>query len=63
VDATPSAPAREPRAAMVAASLPHGSTVLPQTATPATLQLFAGTLALLLAAMGFGFARRARRLA
>jgi Ca-activated chloride channel family protein len=49
VDVTPTAPAKEPRAALVAASMPYGSVQLPQTATPATLQLLLGALSLLLA--------------
>ena len=61
VDATPSAPAGAPRAAMVAAAAPHGLAHLPQTATPATLQLLVGMLSLLLAATMFGVVRLGRR--
>ena len=49
VDASPTAPAGNPRAAMVAAAAPHGSVNLPQTATPAMLQLLVGMLSLMIA--------------
>ena len=59
VDATATAPAGTPRAALVAASAPHGAVNLPQTATPATLQLLMGAIALVLAAITLLLARRA----
>lgn len=55
VDVAPTGPA-EAKTAMVAGNLPHGMT-LPQTDTPATLQLLLGLAALLFAAM-LQFARR-----
>jgi Ca-activated chloride channel family protein len=59
VDLTPTAPAKEPRAAMVATAAAQGSVHLPQTATPAALQLLVGVLSLLLAAL-VGAMRRKR---
>jgi Ca-activated chloride channel family protein len=62
VDVTPTAPATNPRATMVKASPPHGyvdGTQLPQTDTPAMLQLLLGLLALSAAAMFAVSGRRA----
>ena len=57
VDVTPTAPAGPVRSAMVAASVPNGM-ALPQTDTPAMLQLLIGLLALTAAAMLGAGARR-----
>lgn len=62
VDVTPTAPAMNPKAAMVRASLPQGyvdGTQLPQTDTPAMLQFLLGLLALSAAAMFAVAGRRA----
>jgi Ca-activated chloride channel family protein len=62
VDLTPTAPAMNPKSAMVKASLPQGyvdGTQLPQTDTPATLQLLLGLIALASAAMFAVAGRRA----
>jgi Ca-activated chloride channel family protein len=62
VDLTPTAPAVNPKAAMVKASLPQGyvdGTQLPQTGTPATLQFLLGLLALSAAGMFAVAGRRA----
>ena len=66
VDATPSAPAGSLKNAVVKASLPQGwadGTQLPQTDTPAALQMLLGLLALLAAATVALVGRHAGRLA
>jgi Ca-activated chloride channel homolog len=62
VDVTPTAPAAEPRSAMVRASLPAGlaeGMQMPQTDTPALMQLLLGLLALCAAAAVTLIGRRA----
>ena len=61
VDVTPTAPADALKTAMVKASLPQGWTAgtLPQTDTPATLQMLLGLLALFAAAVVTLLGRRA----
>jgi Ca-activated chloride channel family protein len=66
VDTAPTAPANATKTAMVKASLPQGSaagTTLPQTDTPAALQLLLGLLALASAATVTLIGRGARRFA
>lgn len=61
VDVTPTAPGGTARSAVVPLATPLGSAgTLPQTATPATLQLVLGLLALLLATLLAITGRRAR---
>jgi Ca-activated chloride channel family protein len=59
VDVTPTAPAGNPRVAMVKSMLPHGTAVgsLPQTDTAATLQFLLGLLAFASAAVMFRLQR------
>jgi Ca-activated chloride channel family protein len=64
VDVTPSAPAGSTKTAMVKVNLPQGSamgTQLPQTDTPATLQLLLGMMALAFAGVVAVLGRRATR--
>jgi Ca-activated chloride channel family protein len=66
VDVTPTGPEGHVKTAMVKANLPQGwaaGTQIPQTDTPATLQLLLGLLALLAAATVTIIGRRAGRLA
>jgi Ca-activated chloride channel family protein len=65
VDVTPSGPAGGVKTAMVKASLPQGYVggSIPQTDTPATLQLLLGMLALMSAAIVTAIGRRTARIA
>jgi Ca-activated chloride channel family protein len=61
VDVTPTAPAGTVQTAMVKTSAPQGTARLPQTDTPATLQLLLGILALTCASVVTLLGRRAPR--
>ena len=63
IDVTPTAPAGAVQTAMVRTSAPQGSAQLPQTDTPATLQLLLGLMALTCASVVTVLGRRAARIA